>query len=348
MSTVPEYSKSQVNRAGAILVSNNSTPKEVSWALTVLSNWRGSHIYPINTFNSTLRTRLKGIDKSALVAQRLKRFPSIVSKLNRFQTMQLSRMQDIGGLRAVMSSLGKVHQLTKVYSTGRLQHSLVSSKDYILNPKNDGYRGIHLIFRYKNRFNQSYDGLHVELQIRTKLQHAWATAVETMGAYLGQALKSGEGTDKWKEFFSVTSSAFASIEDTSPVPGYESFNRNSLFEKVAELEASLDILKKLRGFAIATDHITREKGQGYFNLIVLNLDTRRLRVHPYPKHRLNEANEHYARVEKMARNGDNIEAVLVSAGPIEELKRAYPNYFLDTQAFIHQVQKIRSEIRKST
>ncbi len=94
---VPNYSRSQVQRAGDTLISE--TPDGTVWidAFLILSNWRACHGYPINTFQATLRTKLKKIDKTALVAQRLKRTPSILRKLERLSGMSLSRMQDIGG-----------------------------------------------------------------------------------------------------------------------------------------------------------------------------------------------------------------------------------------------------------
>lgn len=101
----PLYSKKQVAKAGEILREANSKPVDVEWANEILSNWRAIHSYPSNTFQATLRDKLAIIDKSALVAQRLKRAPSIISKLRLFPEMKLSRMQDIGGLRAVVSSV---------------------------------------------------------------------------------------------------------------------------------------------------------------------------------------------------------------------------------------------------
>lgn len=113
----PKFSKSQVNKAGQIISAGYYLSEGVIdlddffWAFEVVDNWRSCHGYPINTFQATLRQKLKTIDNKALVAQRLKRMPSIISKLKRFQSMQLARMQDLGGLRAVVSSLGKVHEL---------------------------------------------------------------------------------------------------------------------------------------------------------------------------------------------------------------------------------------------
>ena len=80
-------------------------------------------------------------------------------------------------------------------------HELHTSRDYIQHPKPSGYRSIHLVYKYKNPISPEYNGLFVELQIRTRLQLAWATAVETMGTYLGHALKSSEGPERWLDFF---------------------------------------------------------------------------------------------------------------------------------------------------
>jgi len=59
----------------------------------------------------TLKGRALQIDPNALIAQRLKRMPSILSKLKRFQNMELSRMQDLGGCRVVVESVKMVRHL---------------------------------------------------------------------------------------------------------------------------------------------------------------------------------------------------------------------------------------------
>src|SRR4051794_18710765 len=109
----PGFQKSEINRAGRILASSDFNFDEGDWdnwfwAYEVLSNWRACHGYPINTFQALLRKRLRGLDRNAIVAQRLKRAPSVISKLRRFSSMKLSQMQDIGGLRAVVSTMPRV------------------------------------------------------------------------------------------------------------------------------------------------------------------------------------------------------------------------------------------------
>ena len=313
----------------------------------VLANWRACHGYPINTFQALLRLRLKAIDKNAIVAQRMKRAPSIILKLQRFEGMNLARMQDIGGLRAVLSSIARVRKLETEYRNSQFKHVLVSSKDYIAEPKEDGYRGIHLIYRYSNSRAPAYKGLSLELQVRTRLQHAWATAVETVGTFLGQALKSGQGEQEWRGFFSKASAALALVEKSPPVPGFEECPEAEVFAQVAKAEGALHVLDKLNGFAIAADRITTERGQGAYHLVVLDSEKRTVQIRPYPKARLEQANVDYAEIEKLTKAGEPIEAVLVSAGPIDALRKAYPNYFLDTQAFAAQITKVIADAPKA-
>jgi ppGpp synthetase/RelA/SpoT-type nucleotidyltranferase len=55
--------------------------------------------------------------------------------------MQLSRMQDIGGCRAVVSSVEAVGELVDYYTTkSRIKHKLVRRYPYITEPKASGYQ----------------------------------------------------------------------------------------------------------------------------------------------------------------------------------------------------------------
>ena len=318
--------------------------------MDVLTHWRACHGYPVNTFQATLRKRLTHLDRNALVAQRLKRSASIVAKLKRFDGMKLARMQDIGGLRAVVENLAIVRTLQDAYEDdSRLVHELLCVDDYIGCPKPDGYRSVHLVFRYKNESESAYDGLRLELQLRTRLQHAWATAVETMGTFLGQALKLQQGEPEWLKFFEMASNAFAFLEKAPLIPGHHLMDKETTFWALADSEEQLNVLQKLRGFALAANAITTtgRKSSGY-HLVVLDSLKKKVFVRPYAFQELDRAMEDYANAEKRAIQGEKIEAVLVSAGPIDSLKRAYPNYFLDTHEFIRRVQRIVSSYRSKS
>lgn len=343
----PNFSRTQVNRAGDILRDSDPAPEDLRWAREVLGNWRSCHGYPINTFQSTLRDKLGRLNfDDALVAQRLKRTPSIVAKLNRFPGMRLARMQDIGGLRAVVTDLAAVRDLEENYQQSSFQHELVGHVDYIDEPKESGYRSIHLIYRYLNSLVPAYDGLRVELQLRSRHQHTWATAVETMGTFLGQALKSSEGEAEWLDFFSLAGAAFSHLEGTPTVPGYEHLNKLEAYE-AADAEATrLQIREQLSAFTVAMDAISSDKRPGSYRLVVLDLDERTVSIATFARGELEEASAEYSYEEEQIISGANRQAVLVATGPLETLSRAYPNYFLDTREFISTLNRMAGAVKR--
>jgi putative GTP pyrophosphokinase len=351
-SPVPSESKKQINRAGQILINENSSVDDKNWATDLADRWRACHAYPINTFQSTLRRRLKinNYSSDTLVAQRLKRMPTIIDKLKRHPTMQLSTMQDIGGVRAVLSSIDEVYELVSSYkqksNKSRFSHELLDEKDYIREPRSeDGYRSLHLIYKYKNTQYPQYDGLRLELQIRTKLEHTWATAVETMGTFLGQALKSRQGDREWLNFFAITSSAFAHIEKCPAIPRYSALSYKETALAVSEANTRLGALDMMSGFSAAVNYIT-QKGKGWsYHLIVLNSLERTVEVKPYDRDSLGQAMLDLAKLEKEVSEGNKIEPVLVSAGPVSVLRRAYPNFFLDIDEFVRIVGEIITDAK---
>ncbi|MFB3882036.1 MAG: RelA/SpoT domain-containing protein [Armatimonadota bacterium] len=339
-SAVPSESRAKINRAGQILVAADSTPSDVDWARDLANRWRACHAYPINTFQATLRARLRGT-AGAIVAQRLKRMPTIIDKLKRYPNMKLTTMQDIGGVRAVLDSVDAVRELAAGYKKSQFQHELVDERDYIANPRSeDGYRSLHLIYRYRNRRNPRYDGLRLELQIRTRLQHTWATAVETMGTFLGQALKSRQGDQAWLDFFAVTSSAFAYLEDTPPIPRYAGLSREGTALAVADAERRLGAVEMMTGISAAVKFLTETRRGWFYHLIVLDSLDHSVQVTGYDRDRFEQALADYSRLEREAAEGRRIEPVLVSAGPLDTLRRAYPNFFLDIGDFVARVTEV--------
>ena len=179
---VPEFTRGSVDRAGRVLVTDPDvvTARELSEAFTVINNWRSSHSFPLNTMQVGLRRMARRVDPDALIAQRIKRISSIEAKLIRFRRMNLSQMQDIGGCRAIVKDVKSIRSLVEAYRESDLKHKMLRLDDYLDAPKSSGYRGIHLIYRYFSDRTETYNGLQIEIQVRTPLQHSWATAVETV------------------------------------------------------------------------------------------------------------------------------------------------------------------------
>jgi len=338
--TVPNFTRGQINRAGAVLLKPDADEHARAEALERINHWRACHAYPINTFQATLRWRLRKVCANPLVATRLKRLPSIAKKLGMNHGMQLARMQDVGGLRAVVDSVSQVRKLQGIYCDGGLMHELVGIDDYIQHPKESGYRSLHLIYRYKNIAAPAYNGLSLELQFRTRLQHAWATAVETIGTFLNQALKSSEGPAEWLDYFKVVSSAFALIEKCPVSAQHATWKEKDIYKAAVAMGAKLDVKRKLDAFAVAANAISSNSGSGNFHLMVLDAVERTVTVASFGKQRLEEANAAYADAERVAAEHPDMQTVLVATSSIEALRRAFPNYFLDTKQFLSALAKI--------
>lgn len=339
----PEYSKVQVDAAGKLLASGNGEAAELDRALQVINNWRSSHSFPLNTLQVTLRRLARREDPEALVAQRIKRLSSISHKLERFPTMKLSQMQDIGGCRAVLSSVAKAEAIRDAYGDRtvlRHRHHLVREVDYIEEPKPSGYRGIHLIFRYQSDRKQTYNGLQIEIQLRSKLQHAWATAVETVGTFLEQALKSSQGSDRWLRFFSLMGSALAVRERRPLVPGTPD-READLRKELRDVTAELNVHERLTWYGRAVTTIEApgaSRGGDAYYLLQLRPKAGTVMVSRYTHAELEEASAAYLDAERTLAGEPGSEAVLVSVESVGALRRAYPNYFLDTKVFLAAVE----------
>lgn len=340
---LPVPSKKSVARAGSTLLDPHSSEQDRASALDTLSQWRALHHYPVNTFQATLRKKCRDFGiRNVTIAQRLKRTPSIVTKLARFPDMRLDRMQDIGGIRVVVPSMKDVQKLHSYYlSSGRVKHeAILPPKDYIERPKSDGYRSLHQVFKYHNTQKPELDGLRIELQIRTRLQHAWATAVETLGILEKSSFKTGEGSEDFKRFFLLSSALFSDKEGTPRPDALLTAPTLDLRDELGYLSENLKVVEKLRGVTVAASQIdTASTRKAAYHVMLLDLKNRRTSLVPFTESQFDLAKEFYLLQEQQATERE-LDVVLISVGDVKDVKKAYPNYFLDTQMFIKEIEKL--------
>ena len=337
-----EYSRSQIIKAGKIIKNAfDHTPEQVEEAISVIDNWRAAHAYPMHVIYTHLR-RMASERTDIVVAERLKRLDSIIGKLMREPTMSLWTMQDLGGCRFIVPSIADVYRFSEKYEKSRKRHVLRNRYDYIEHPKFSGYRSLHLVYEYHSDKTKIYNkNMLVEIQFRTHLQHVWATAVETMGLFTKQAIKSGQGSDDVKRFFALVSSLFAIREDCPTIPGTPTAP-NELIAEIREIDERCNFLNMLSAIRVAVDSREGEKlKQGYY-ILILNYNTRRLRVKYFMPSQIEQANEIYGQIEKK-RAESQIDAVLVRVSSFTALKTAYPNYFSDIGEFVELVREYLAE-----
>lgn len=329
---IVEYSKGEINRAGDTIRKKDATPEQIKSAIKVVDNWRAAHAFPLQIIYAHLRRMAEG-HNGFIVAERLKRLSSILGKLDRESGMLLSRMQDLGGCRFIVPAVKDVYLYANEYEKSRKRHVLKNEIDYILMPKASGYRSLHRIYKYRSDKNPVYNDMLIEIQFRTRLQHIWATAVETMGVYMREDIKSGYGPKDVKRFFALVSSLFAIREKQPVVPG-TSEDVDELVKEIKEINAKNNFLGFLSGINAATFMQRKriKKGASYF-ILTLNYETHVLSVLPFRSNEFVKANSVYHFMESK-RDPQKKDIVLVQVSSLSLLKKAYPNYFADITQFI--------------
>jgi ppGpp synthetase/RelA/SpoT-type nucleotidyltranferase len=352
-----KYTGKQIIRAGEDLINPDITEdnEKFSFAMDVLSFWRFSHEEALEIAFTKLQTIALQQDKNAIFAKRLKRHASIVFKLKRFSSMKLKNIQDIGGCRCIVTDQKKLIKIARdlkkcpefrhLDSKRKLKYK---EKDYIENPKEDGYRGYHLIGSFSDSDGNNKT---IEIQLRTKLQHYWATALEIVDLFTGQALKSNQGDDRWKQFFFNVSEQFSVMEkihlfgSMSREERYSNYV-SSLNESQISIESceavkhccrKLDVIKKFEAFAgslkIIDDKIVQNPNSGY---VLLQINTKKKSVSSmfFRKEDNKLAETEYISAEKESAKHNGTVVALVSTTAVGGIKEAYPNYFADSSEFL--------------
>lgn len=326
-----KYGKKRIEKAGRKIASETLTENERAECLEVIDNWRAAHAFPMNTFTINLKKQVSDIE-GAIVVQRLKRLDTIVDKLKRFPEMSLYRMQDLGGCRVIVPTIEDTYNVKKKLQSSRIRHELINEKDYIAIPNpNTGYRGIHLIYKYQSDRRDDFNGLQVEIQLRSKKQHLWATAVETVGIFTQNGLKFNQGSDRWLRFFKVVSALF-SIEESSAVVEGVSTNPDEIINELLDIMRELKVGEKLFTIGLATTHMGRiraSKTPGYY-LMALDINNATLEISKFKN--IEKATDEYNKREMQKSIGTDV--VLVSAQSFEALMHAYPNYFANVKEFM--------------
>lgn len=169
-------SKKELDRLGDRL-RDAAVPSEED--LRLLEAVRPHSLAALERVRAVLETDL-GLE----VTHREKNRDTILETLRRERDMRLSRVQDIVGARVVARmTLAEQDELVARIAARCPDHRLVDRRE---RPSH-GYRAVHLVARL--------DGIPVEIQIRTLLQHGWAQAMERLGDRWGRAVRYGGEPD---------------------------------------------------------------------------------------------------------------------------------------------------------
>ena len=113
-----------------------------------------------------IKTRIKN---PASIAKKLKRKGLDITINN-----MVENLNDVAGVRVVCSFIDDIYEIANMLSRQN-DVTVIEVKDYIKNPKENGYRSYHMIIEIPVFFSDKTMNMRVEIQIRTIAMDFWAS-----------------------------------------------------------------------------------------------------------------------------------------------------------------------------
>lgn len=357
----PEYSRTKVRKAGEILRKSNNPFEEIE-SIKILNNWKAAHELPLHQVMNKVVGYTDQYDFEKTISQRRKRTESILLKLKLQPKLDLARMQDLVGFRIVFrdndheKNRKAIDDLIDEIAYMEMGPRVTRVRNYIDEPRKSGYRSVHIIFQLDDPEFEELRKMQVELQIRTRMQHIWATAVETVGMFEESNLKQGLGDEKWLKFFRIMSDLMAMDEGTMAI---DKNQRQKLRDELREISEEKGVAQELTYIEI--QHIAlrkalhdTEKGfEGDANQATPDYFLVKVDLIPYWEDKGNEPtievltfsnNQHIAATEKYGEWEEDTHSnplcfvLLAKSENLEAFQQGFPNYFADIREFkeLHQ------------
>lgn len=332
-----KYTRNQINKAGEALIGDD--PFKRQQAVELVTDWRQSHLPVLRELNDELTEFLtaNGIEFE-FSSHRIKRMQSIVEKLRNNESMGLGGLQDIGGIRFVFPDSHTLELAeAMLYGFNPKNFERKKEYDYVTSPKPSGYRSIHYVYKYVSE-NPEYNGLQIELQIRTQLQHSWAMAVETASLISGTSLKASiQDGSVWRDFFKLVSAVFSKKEGKPVLKEYADYNDEQLCGEYFYFAEEHKLVDTLRALRVAFGYDQHKRTGDCYCVLIINFVSRRVGFRYYDTAEEALASDMFTKMEQTITSDEA--ALMVSMEKIEELQKAYPSYFLDTGKFIEVLEE---------
>lgn len=343
----PPTSKSEVKRAGKAISAGTATPEDFA----LVDQWRSAHGYVINTFQIWLRRKIADKAYNVEFAQRLKRRNTVIDKLQRFDEgglpliADVSTMHDFAGCRMIFDNLEELRDFRDYVHSAKVMKSVrhqlrhdPNKYDYIEKPRPSGYRGIHDVYKHFPRGSdhieakKPWDGLLVEIQYRTRAQHAWATAVEISDLVDGERTKFDLFRSARGEFFALASEIIARRHENIE-RAFPDDSTSVLQNRLRHLEAELGILKRLSLLKQFEDEDQLQE-HTVLNVYRKPDGTFGLDVIPFKK-----SSDAISKATELEKSEKSVNAVYVRSERPKQLRSAYRNYFNDPIDFVKIIER---------
>ncbi len=345
------YSNKAVKKAGRRLRKKEGDLKS---ATAIIQQFRAAHEKPLKTIAYLIGRTCREAGFNVKPVMRLKRLDTIIDKLQRKSldgttdnATCVTNMNDIGGCRVIFptsTSLKKVHALLQETVEKGDKIRIKDIDDYISQPKaNDcGYRSLHVIYRYQHE--ESGKSFNIEAQLRTMLQHIWATTVEIIDILERTKIKThshspneykDEKQIKWEELLSIMSRYIAGLEEEHEFTCEE---QQKDAESLTQLNDELNALVLLKSFNLMSKEVVTCSNDKISHVLLIIDENTQKRVFRHDFNEYSSAISVYNEIEKIAQGYQGLNAILVSTKNMSQLSEAYPNYLGDCASFVELLE----------
>lgn len=135
----------------------------------------------ITRLNTIRKYKLIHNDRDPIeyITSRIKSEKSMKEKLERKNlpvTLEsaLNKVFDAVGVRIICSYIDDVYEIVKMLKQYK-DLKVIKEKDYIKNPKENGYRSYHIVFQMKLDIAGEIKPVFIEIQIRTMAMDFWSS-----------------------------------------------------------------------------------------------------------------------------------------------------------------------------
>jgi len=154
----------QTNQVKELLMLYNSAIREVTTKLEILNDELSAknERNPIEFITSRVKSPSSIIGK-----MQRKEIPMTVADMTEY-------INDIAGVRVICSFIDDIYEIANMLIR-QDDVKLLEVKDYIQNPKANGYRSLHLLIQIPVFLSDAKKNMKVEIQIRTMAMDFWAS-----------------------------------------------------------------------------------------------------------------------------------------------------------------------------
>ena len=175
--------------------------QEVTTKLEVLN-----HEMSVRNNRNPIETIKYRIKKPKSIAEKLVRYGYKVSIESAFENLN-----DVAGVRVICSFIEDIYTISDML-TRQDDIRLIQVKDYIKNPKPNGYRSYHMIIEIPVFFSDHKQHMRVEVQIRTMAMDFWAS-LEHRVRYKNDISNSQKISDRLKKCADVIAATDAEMQN---------------------------------------------------------------------------------------------------------------------------------------